>query len=101
MFSLFLFAALLSTSIGGNNLIILFLIIITRHIVAIVNFESKWILKGKVRFSYRFRGGLGGVVVIDAAFGAHGKSRPRFKPGTLLLRCSDLGQVVNLSLSVA
>src|SRR6218665_2708030 len=47
------------------------------------------------------KGGLGGVVVIDAAFGAHGKSRPRFKPGTLLLRCSDLGQVVNLSLSVA
>src|SRR6218665_3891408 len=46
-------------------------------------------------------GGLGGVVVIDAAFGAHGKSRPRFKPGTLLCRCSDLGQVVNLSLSVA
>ena len=45
--------------------------------------------------------GLGGVVVIDAAFGAHGKSRPRFKPGTLLYRCSDLGQVVNLSLSVA
>src|SRR6218665_3046790 len=46
-------------------------------------------------------GGLGGVVVIDAAFGAHGKSRPRFKPGTLLHRCSDLGQVVNLSFSVA
>ena len=45
--------------------------------------------------------GLGGVVVISAAFGAHGKSRPRFKPGTLLCRCSDLGQVVNLSLSVA
>ena len=45
--------------------------------------------------------GLGGVVVIDAAIGAHGKSRPRFKPGTLLHRCSDLGQVVNLSLSVA
>ena len=47
-------------------------------------------------------GGLGGVVVIDAAFGAHGKSRPRFKPGTLYFTvCSDLGQVVNLSLSVA
>ena len=46
-------------------------------------------------------GGLGGVVVIDAAFGAHGKSRPRFQPATLLHRCSDLGQVVNLSLSVA
>src|SRR6218665_862386 len=46
-------------------------------------------------------GGLGGVVVIDAAFGAHGKSRPRFKPGTLFHRCSDLGQVVNLPLSVA
>src|SRR6218665_554899 len=45
--------------------------------------------------------GLGGVVVIDAAIGAHGKSRPRFKPGTLLHCCSDLGQVVNLSLSVA
>src|SRR6218665_1488814 len=45
--------------------------------------------------------GLGGVVVIVAAIGAHGKSRPRFKPGTLLHRCSDLGQVVNLSLSVA
>src|SRR6218665_1404758 len=44
---------------------------------------------------------LGGVVVIDAAFGAHGKSRPRFKPGTLLHRCSDLGQVVNLSLSLS
>ena len=27
--------------------------------------------------------GLGGVVVIDATIGAHGKSRPRFKPGTL------------------
>ena len=49
----------------------------------------------------KYFGGLGGVVVIDAAFGAHGKSRPRFKPGTLLRRCSDLGQVVNLSLSVA
>ena len=44
---------------------------------------------------------LGGVVVIDAAIGAHGKSWPRFKPGTLLHCCSDLGQVVNLSLSVA
>src|SRR6218665_1985526 len=42
-----------------------------------------------------------GVVVIDAAIGAHDKSRPRFKPDTLLQRCSDLGQVVNLSLSVA
>src|SRR6218665_371762 len=49
----------------------------------------------------RNMGGLGGVVVIDAAFGAHGKSRPRFKSGTLFRRCSDLGQVVNLSLSVA
>src|SRR6218665_3816259 len=46
-------------------------------------------------------GGLGGVVVIDAAIGTHSKSWPRFKPGTLLHRCSDLGQVVNLSLSVA
>jgi len=26
--------------------------------------------------------------------------RPRFAPGTLFHRCSDLGQVVNLSLSV-
>src|SRR6218665_2600274 len=49
----------------------------------------------------RLSRGLGGLVVIDAAIGAHGKSRPRFKPGTLLHRCSDLGQVVNLSLSVA
>src|SRR6218665_2468375 len=46
----------------------------------------------------RRRGGPGGGGVIDAAFGAHGKSRPRFKPGTLLHRWSDLGQVVNLSL---
>ena len=44
--------------------------------------------------------GLGGVVVIDAAIGAHGRgSRPAHY--TLLHRCSDLGQVVNLSLSVA
>src|SRR6218665_2954442 len=52
-------------------------------------------------YYYHILGGLGGVVVIDAAFGAHGKSRPRFKPGTLFHRCSDLGQVVNLPLSVA
>ena len=37
--------------------------------------------------------GFGGVVVIDAAI--------RFAPGTLPHHCSDLGQVVNLSLSVA
>jgi len=30
----------------------------------------------------------------------HWRTRPRFAPGTLLHRCSDLGQVVNLSLSV-
>src|SRR6218665_2531875 len=54
----------------------------------------------KCSYNIQYRG-LGGVVVIDAAIGAHGKSRPRFKPGTLLYRCSDLGQVVNLSLSVA
>src|SRR6218665_26402 len=43
---------------------------------------------------------------IDTAIGVHGilchwRTRPRFAPGTLLHRCSDLGQVVNLSLSVA
>ena len=43
--------------------------------------------------------GLSGIVVIDAA--CHWRTRPRFAPGTLLHRCSDLGQVVNLSLSVA
>jgi len=30
----------------------------------------------------------------------HWRTRPRFAPGTLPHRCSDLGQVVNLSLSV-
>ena len=48
-------------------------------------------------YSYITWRGLGGVVVIDAAIGAHGAVRAR----TLPHRCSDLGQVVNLSLSVA
>jgi len=30
----------------------------------------------------------------------HWRTRPRFAPGTLPHRCSDLGQVINLSLSV-
>ena len=50
-------------------------------------------------YVYNIVGGLGGVVVIDAAIGAHGcGSRPAH---VLPHRCSDLGQVVNLSLSVA
>ena len=74
-----------------------------RYLVIAKTIQTRLLLdfKDLLKSSHIPLGGLGGVVVIDAAFVAHGKSRPRFKPGTLLRRCSDLGQVVNLSLSVA